>query len=150
MILYLKKVRDLLKKFVLVQVRHIPRAENSRADTLAKLETTTQEDISRLTPVKYLVEPSIDLYGEEVAPIEFKPSWIEPIWDYLIDGRLPDDPKRPLRLERGQPGSLIIGEAFTSEVFSHPSLSASQGKAQTTYSGKCTKAYAEIISELKH
>ena len=29
MILYLKKVRDLLKKFVLVQVRHIPRAENS-------------------------------------------------------------------------------------------------------------------------
>ena len=29
MILYLKKVRDLLKKFVLVQVKHIPRAENS-------------------------------------------------------------------------------------------------------------------------
>ena len=28
MILYLKKVRELLKKFVLVQVRHIPRAEN--------------------------------------------------------------------------------------------------------------------------
>ena len=29
MILYLKKVRELLKKFVQVQVRHIPRAENS-------------------------------------------------------------------------------------------------------------------------
>ena len=29
MILYLKKVRDLLKTFVLVQVKHIPRAENS-------------------------------------------------------------------------------------------------------------------------
>ena len=29
MILYLKKVRDLLKKFVLVEVRHIPKAENS-------------------------------------------------------------------------------------------------------------------------
>ena len=28
MIIYLKKVRELLKKFVLVQVRHIPRAEN--------------------------------------------------------------------------------------------------------------------------
>ena len=32
MTLYLKKVRELLKKFTLVQVRHIPRAENSRAD----------------------------------------------------------------------------------------------------------------------
>ena len=37
MILYLKKVRELLKKFERVQVRHIPRAENSRSDALAKL-----------------------------------------------------------------------------------------------------------------
>ena len=61
MILYLKKVRELLKKFMLVQVRHIPRAENSRTDTLAKLATTSQEDLSRLTPVEHLAEPSIDL-----------------------------------------------------------------------------------------
>ena len=32
MILYLKKVRELLKKFIPVQVKHVPRAENSRAD----------------------------------------------------------------------------------------------------------------------
>ena len=74
MILYLKKVRDLLKKFVLVQVRHIPRAENSRVDALAKLATASQDDLSRLTPVEYLAEPSIDLYGEEVAPIESEPA----------------------------------------------------------------------------
>ena len=41
MILYLKRVRDLMKKFVLVQVRHIPRIENSRADALAKLATAS-------------------------------------------------------------------------------------------------------------
>ena len=40
-ILYLKKVQEFLKKFVRVQVRHIPRVENSRADALAKLETTS-------------------------------------------------------------------------------------------------------------
>ena len=98
MILYLKKVRDLLKKLVLVHVRHIPRAENSRADTLAKLETTSQEDLSRLTLIEYLAEPSIDLYDEEVAPIESKPSWMDPIWDYLIDGRLHDDPKEASKI----------------------------------------------------
>ena len=37
MILYLKKVRELLKKFIRVQIRYIPRAKNSRADALAKL-----------------------------------------------------------------------------------------------------------------
>ena len=98
MILYLKKVRDLLKNFVLVQVRHIPRAENSQADALAKLATTSQEDLSRLTLVEYLAEPSINLYGEEVAPIKSEPSWMELIWDYLIDGRLPDDPKEASKI----------------------------------------------------
>ena len=93
MILYLKKVWDLLKKFVLVQVRHIPRTENSRADALAKLATASQEDLSRSTPVEYPAEPSIDLCDVEVVQIGSEPSWMDPIWDYIIDGRLPDDPK---------------------------------------------------------
>ena len=93
MIIYLKKVWDLLKKFMLVQVRHIPREENSRADALAKLAIASQEDLSRSTLVEYLAEPSIDLYDGEVAPIGSEPTWMDPIWDYIIDGRLPDDPK---------------------------------------------------------
>ena len=98
MILYLKKVRELLRKFVLVQIRHIPRAENSRADALAKLVTTTQEDLNKQTPVEHLAEPSINVYDEEVSPIMSEPSWMDPIWDYLIDGRLPDDPKEASKL----------------------------------------------------
>ena len=47
MMCYLKKVQELLKKFVRVQVRHIPRTENSRADALAKLATAPQEDLDR-------------------------------------------------------------------------------------------------------
>ena len=98
MILYLQKVRDLLKKFVLVQVRHIPRAENSRADALEKLATASQEDLSRSTPVEYLAKPSIDLCDVEVAPVESEPSWMEPIWDYIIDERLPDNPKEAAKI----------------------------------------------------
>ena len=98
MILYLKKVWDLLKKFVLVQVRHIPRAENSRADALAKLVTTSQEDLSRSTLGEYLAEPSIDLCDVEVAQIRSEPSWMDPIWDYITDGHLPDDPKEAAKI----------------------------------------------------
>ena len=74
MILYLKKVQDLLKKFMLVQVRHIPRAENSRAYTLAKLAAASQEDLSKLTPVEHLAEPSIDINDMEVSPATLEPS----------------------------------------------------------------------------
>ena len=98
MILYLKKVRELLKKFVRVQIRHIPRAENSRADALEKLATTSQEDLNRLTPVEYLSEPSIDLNNEEISPDMSDPSWMDPIWDYLIEGLLPNDLKEASKL----------------------------------------------------
>ena len=98
MILYLQKVRDLFKKFVLVQVKHVLRAENSRADALAKLTTALQEDLSGTTPAKYLAEPSIDLCDVVVAQVGSVPSWMEPIWDYIIDGRLPDDPKETAKI----------------------------------------------------
>ena len=98
MILYLKKVWELLRKFVLVQVRHIPRVENSRADTLAKLVTASQEDLNKSTPIEHLSEPSVDLNSEEVSPIMSKSSWMDPIWDYLIEGLLPNDPKEATKL----------------------------------------------------
>ena len=98
MILYLQKVRDLLKKFVFVQVNHVPRTENSRADALAKLATASQEDLSKSTPIEYLTEPLIDLYGKVVAQVGSKPTWMEPIWDYIIDGSLPDDPKEAAKI----------------------------------------------------
>ena len=67
MILYLKKVLDILKKFIQFQVKHVPRSENSRADALAKLATASQEDLGRLTPIEHLLEPSVSVDNGEVS-----------------------------------------------------------------------------------
>ena len=96
MILDLKKVRELLKKIVRVQVRHIPRTENSRADALAKLATISQEDLERRVPVEHLMEPLVDVNSDEVLLVMTAPSWMDPIWDYLLNGILPSDPKEVL------------------------------------------------------
>ena len=98
MVLHLKKVRELLRKFVLVQFRHISRAENSRADALAKLAIASQEDLYKLTPVKHLLEPSVDLSSEEVSHFMSESRWMDPIWDYLVEGLLPNDPKEASKL----------------------------------------------------
>ena len=74
MILYLKKVREFLKKFIRVQVKHVPRAENSRANALAKLATTSQEDLGRLIPIEHLPEPSVSVDNREVSPVMSEPS----------------------------------------------------------------------------
>ena len=79
MILYLKKVRELLKKFIRVQVRHVPRAENTRADALEKLATTPQEDLDRLIPVEHLTESLVNIADEEVSSIMSESSLMDPI-----------------------------------------------------------------------
>ena len=98
MILYLKKVRELLKKFLRVQVKHVPRVENSRADALAKLETTSQEDLGRLIPIEHLPKPSVSIGNGEVSPVMFELSWMDPIWEYLVDGTLLSDSKEASKL----------------------------------------------------
>ena len=79
MILYLKKVRELLKKFIRVQVKHVPREKNSRADALEKLATSSQEDLGRLILVEHLLEPTVSIDNGEVSPVMFEPSWMNPI-----------------------------------------------------------------------
>ena len=128
MILYLKKVQDLLKKFVLVQVRHIPRAENSRADTLAKLATASQEDLNKLTPVEHLAEPSIDLNGVEVSPIMSESSLMDPIWDYLIEGLLPNDPKEASKLRTRSTRLTVHRGSLYKRGFFTPILKCIVGK----------------------
>ena len=83
---------------MLVKVRHVPRVENSRADALAKLATASQEDLSSFIPIEYLAEPSIDLCDVEVAQVGSETNWMDPIWDYIIDERLPDDPKEAAKV----------------------------------------------------
>ena len=73
MILYLKKVQEIFTKFIRVEVKHVPRAENSRADALAKLETASQ------VPVEHLPEPLVNIDNEEVSPVMSESSWMDPI-----------------------------------------------------------------------
>ena len=127
MILYLKNVQELLRKFILVQVRHIPRAENSRADALAKLATTSQEDLNKLTPVEHFSKPSVDLNNEEVSPVMSELRWMNLIWDYLIEGLLPNDPKEASKLRSKSARFTIHRGALYKRGFFTPILKCIAG-----------------------
>ena len=122
MIHYLKKMCELLKKFVRVQVRHIPRTENSRADALTNLAMTSQEDLDRRVPVEHLMEPSIDVSNDEVLPVMTTPSWMDPIWDYLLNGILPSDPKEASKLRARSARFALLQGTLYKQGFSTPLL----------------------------
>ena len=134
MIFYLKKVRELLKKFIRVQFRHVPRAENTRADALAKLATTPQEDLDRLISVEHLLEPSMNVDDEEVTSAMSEPSWMDPIWNYLVDRTFPTDPKEASKLKTRSARFTIHRGTYINEAFRHPSLNAWERKTPITCS----------------
>ena len=123
-----QKVWELLKKFMLVQVRHIPRVENSRADTLEKLATASQEDLSRLTPTEHLAEPFIYLTDVKVSPVTSEPSWMDPIWDYLIGGLLPSDPKEATKLRARSARFTVLKGRLYKRGFFAPILKCIEGR----------------------
>ena len=122
MILYLKKVHELLKKLVQVQVRHVPRTENSWANTLAKLATASQEDLDRQVPIDHLIEPSIDVNNDEVLPIMTTPSWMDPIWDYLLNRTLLSDPNETSKLRARSARFALLHGTLYKQDFSTPLL----------------------------
>ena len=89
---------------------------------LAKLATASQEDLCRLTLIEHLPEPSISVDNEEVSPVMSEPSWMDPIWDYLVDGKLPRDPKEASKLRARSARFTVHQGTLYKRGFSTPIL----------------------------
>ena len=159
MILYLRKVQKFLKKFIRVQVKHVSRAKNSRVDALAKLATASQKDLGRLVPVEHLLEPSVTVNEEEISPVMSEPSWMDSIWDYLLEGTLPSDSKEArftihrgtlykrgfftpiLRCIAGEDANYVLREVYEGVCGNHIGAQALAGKVlrQRYYWPKCSE-----------
>ena len=106
--------------------------ENERADALAKLATTPQEDLDRLISVEHLTKPSVNVDDEEVSPLMYEPSWMDPIWDYLVDRTLPSDPKEASKLRTRSKRFTIHRGTLYKRGFSTPILKC-VGKEDANY-----------------
>ena len=88
----------------------------------------SQEDLNRLTHVDHLSEPSVDLSNEEASPVMSKPSWMDPIWEYLIEGLLPNDLNEASKLKSRSVRFTIHQEALYKRGFFTPILKCIAGE----------------------
>ncbi|XP_058087523.1 uncharacterized protein LOC131234607 [Magnolia sinica] len=92
MVAYLAEAKKLIERFGSYTINQIPRMENSWADALTKLASATEGMIPRIIPMEFLDSPSIDRANQEmVNPVEATPSWMDPIFEYLTIGQVPQD-----------------------------------------------------------
>jgi len=105
---YLAHVQNLAKHFDELELTRIPRGENTSADALAALASTSDPSPRRVIPVEFIEKSSIELGKEEqVFPIQvgadcdnalddspdlgYNSEWIEPIKSYISEGKMPSD-----------------------------------------------------------
>ena len=94
--------------------------------------TASQEDLGRLIHIEHLLEPSVSIDNGEVSPVMSEPSWMDPIWDYLVDGTLPSDPKEESKLRARSARFTIHRGTLYKRGFSTPILKC-VGKEDANY-----------------
>nr|XP_023895551.1 uncharacterized protein LOC112007441 [Quercus suber] len=107
---YLEQVKRAISGFSTVRVIQVARTKNRHADSLAMLALLVAKEIPRLIRVEVVPESSIravtDLgtTGIDIAVIPTMGScWMDPIMDFLADGRLPSDEKEGRKIRRMAP-----------------------------------------------
>ena len=117
---YLQKVKELIPSFRYFNILHIPRKDNTSADSLSHLATSSVGRFGRVV-VEYLDRPSID-EPEEVRQLSQEPSWIDPIRRYLAEGALPENPAEAKKLRWKASQYVILDNHLYKRSFSLPLL----------------------------
>ena len=99
---------------------------------MVKLATASQEDLGRLTPTEHLPEHSVCVDNEEVSLVMSKPSCMDPILDYLVDGKFPSDPKEASKLRARSTRFTVHRGTLYKRGFSAPILKC-VGKKDANY-----------------
>ena len=103
-------VKERMKKFDRVEIKHVPRKQNTQTDILSKIASTKekggnksviQESLSRLSIEKPIASP-------EVNAIRDNSCWMTPIFNYLIKGELPADQKEANATKRRSFSYVVV------------------------------------------
>ncbi|MEJ1821228.1 reverse transcriptase-like protein, partial [Escherichia coli] len=109
---YLEKAKSLQRTFSHFQIVRIPREQNSRADILSKLASS-----STSPPVEEVQSRSIN-DAEDGAEVNIvsdeEPNWMTPIREYLEKGELPHDKLEARRIDQRHSESLPLQRMWRS------------------------------------
>ncbi|XP_057444851.1 uncharacterized protein LOC130737098 [Lotus japonicus] len=123
---YLAHLKRLASTFTKVEFRHVPRAQNDRADTLAKLASTGKPGLNETViqgtlALPYVADPDRPL-GQVTMSIDTEDDWRTPIIKYLRSGWLPEEKAEAKKLVRPASWYTIVNDDLFKRGFSTPLL----------------------------
>ncbi|GJT09977.1 reverse transcriptase domain-containing protein [Tanacetum coccineum] len=107
---YIAKVQSLQERFKSFSITQIPHSKNKRANALSKLASSSFVHLTKKVLVEIIPCRSIDMKTVNTVE-EPETTWMDPIINYLRDGRLLEDPvaTRKIRVKAPQ---YLLKKAF--------------------------------------
>ncbi|XP_021745281.1 uncharacterized protein LOC110711210 [Chenopodium quinoa] len=121
MIAYLAKIKIVIEKQKTFEIELIPRSQNTQADALSKLVSSTLTELSRSVYVEVRHERSVD-HEPEVYCVAHEPSWMDPILAYKLQGELPEDRNLASKIKRISLRFIVFRGELLKKSFSAPLL----------------------------
>ncbi|RDX98498.1 Tf2-6, partial [Mucuna pruriens] len=116
---YRERARMMAALFESFKLLHVPRDQNERADLLAKL-ASTRRGLQRSVIHENISTPTIE--KPEVQCNEHRATWMDPMVEYLKEGRLPADPGEASKVRKEAPKYTLIEHWLYRRGFSSPLL----------------------------
>ena len=96
---YMGYMQILLRRLKFYNISQIPREKNSKADALARLATADPSLLpGNHLAIEHLSKPSICKTFSEVFTVEQTTTWMDPILQYKLEGKLSEDKLEARRL----------------------------------------------------
>jgi hypothetical protein len=96
---YLGYMQVLLRRLKFYNISQIPREKNAKADALARLATADPSLLpGNHLAIEHLSKPSISKTFSEVFAVEQTMTWMDPILQYKLEGKLPEEKLEARRL----------------------------------------------------
>ncbi|XP_072059858.1 uncharacterized protein [Arachis hypogaea] len=115
---YLDIVQQLLNNFSKIEIIHIPREQNPRADVLSKLATTQAYTATLLQSI--LDKPSTETFN--ILNIVNKDSWQHPYIQYLRFGFIPEEIEDKSKFRRQATFFTLLNNTLYRRGYSRPLL----------------------------
>ncbi|KAK2999683.1 hypothetical protein RJ639_024172 [Escallonia herrerae] len=108
-------------KFKNFAIRHIPRDQNTQADSLSRLTSADISEFSQAIYIEFLRKRSIQP-SKEIDVVEYEPCWMDPIIQYLVLGTLPSEQSEARNLRAKAARFALVDGVLYKKSFSLPYL----------------------------
>ncbi|XP_056685805.1 uncharacterized protein [Spinacia oleracea] len=134
---YQEKLKTLTAKLEAFDIKLVPRALNTAADSLAKLASSKAIELSRSVMIEIMHRRSTEEKGKEIMVITANKEWYDDIWAYKTTGVLPADIREAKKIKKDICWYVIYQGQLYKRAFSLPLL-------------RCLTAYesARLIEEV--